>query len=97
MKVCHNCGTEWTMDFKPGFNEYCEACNADLHVCLNCRFYRPDAYDKCAEGVGEDIKYYDENNYCPQFEFKETDASEIKKKVDPEANKKAFDDLFKKD
>ena len=36
---CHQCGAPWISDKKrPAVKEMCEACDAYLHCCMNCRF-----------------------------------------------------------
>ena len=93
MKICHNCGLEWNEDFKPGFKEACESCGYDLHVCLNCRFYDQTMYNHCGEPMAERVATKDEANYCPFFDFRESDESEIKSN-DSQTAKNAFDSLF---
>ena len=95
MKVCHKCGAEWLEDFKPGFNETCERCGYDMHVCLNCRFYDITMYNHCGEPMAERVSTRDENNYCPFFDFKVITEEEFAaKSKDQSSSKDAFNNLF---
>ena len=38
MKKCHKCGAPVNRE-KVSRQDECEACGADLRVCLNCAFY----------------------------------------------------------
>lgn len=66
---CHGCGAE--RDLAPseriGFRETCEACARDLHVCLNCRFHDPAAYNECREPNAERVSDRDRANRCDYF------------------------------
>ncbi len=53
---------------KPGFNETCDSCGRDLHVCLNCRFFLPGARGDCAESEAEAPTEKDRRNQCDWFE-----------------------------
>ncbi len=95
MKICYACKKELTLDRKVGRKDECPFCRADLHCCLNCRFYDPSAPKQCREPVAELIKVKDRANFCDYFVFAEsrtagTAASEA------ERARKAFDELFKK-
>ena len=93
MKACYACGHEWTEDFKPGFSETCENCDADMHVCLNCSMYDATLYNYCKEPMTEKVAEVDKNNRCPFFDFKDSEA--WKQDVEErEASKKSFENLF---
>jgi hypothetical protein len=73
MKACHRCNKEWVSDKKqPAVKEYCEACTAYLHCCLNCRFYDPNAHNKCRIPTTDWVGDRAGCNFCDEFEFKET-------------------------
>jgi len=55
-------------DRPPGFNETCESCGKDLHVCLNCRFYKPGARWDCAETISESISDKARRNLCDWYQ-----------------------------
>lgn len=67
---------------KIGRREVCSGCGKDLHVCRNCRFYDPQAYNACREPQAERVIDKDRSNFCDYFVFQETvpdaDASEAK-------------------
>ena len=68
---CHKCTkiVNIAANGQAGRRECCEHCNADLHCCLNCRFYEPGAHNECyipnTEWVGDKAG----GNFCDEFEF----------------------------
>lgn len=42
----------------------CPFCGADLHSCINCRFYSPDSHYGCKETVDELVKDKERANFC---------------------------------
>ena len=78
-----------------GRRDECPFCRADLHCCLNCRFYDPAVSKQCREPSAELVRDKNHANYCDYFVFGEsstagTQSGEVKN------SRKAFDDLFKK-
>ena len=91
--TCHKCSTNIPLiDSKVARKEECPSCKSDLHVCYNCKFYDPKAYNECAETQAERVLDKDRSNYCDYFVV----ATEGKKNTNTsqEALKK-LDDLFK--
>ena len=70
MKVCHQCGAEWTRTGQPGFKETCPGCESFLHACLNCKHYNPSA-DRCSSITAECTGARDGLNYCEEFQFRD--------------------------
>lgn len=66
---CHGCGAERELaaSERIGFREACESCDRDLHVCLNCRFHDPSAYNECRESNAERVGDRDRANRCDYF------------------------------
>ena len=48
-RICHACQKTLDIGDRVGRREACPFCGRDLHVCLNCRFYAPGAYNDCRE------------------------------------------------
>jgi rRNA maturation protein Nop10 len=95
MKRCHRCHSEILIDGEPGRREACPTCGADLHCCLNCRFYSPDAYNQCRETQAERVLEKDRSNFCGFFVF--GDSRQDSPTVIPgQTAKKRLEDLFKK-
>jgi hypothetical protein len=46
----------------------CEFCGADVHCCLNCRFYSETAYNECREPAADVVRDKDRSNFCDFFE-----------------------------
>jgi hypothetical protein len=77
-----------------GFADCCERCDADLHVCLNCRFHDPSAYNECRESSAERVRERDRANRCEYFSYGDREGGG--RPPAREAAQSALDDLFKK-
>ncbi len=53
-------------DFVP-FRADCEACGADLHVCLGCSFHDRYVENECREHEADPIAQKDRRNLCEYF------------------------------
>lgn len=95
MKFCHSCSKELALIRKPGREETCPHCGADLHICLNCSFYSPGAYNECREPQAERVVEKKRSNFCDYFVFIDDAArkGQAAKKDDPRSR---LDALFKK-
>ena len=77
-----------------GFADCCERCDADLHVCLNCRFHDPSAYNECRESSSERVGDRERGNRCEYFAPSDKGGGEAAAAA---AGARArLDDLFKK-
>ncbi|MFW5799449.1 MAG: hypothetical protein ACOCV8_01435 [Spirochaetota bacterium] len=90
MKLCHNCGAEWTEDYKPGYSATCENCGYELHCCKNCRFYDTSRYNNCAEPMADRVSDHEMKNFCTYFEFIDSQRNIDK----PKKSRSDFDKLF---
>ena len=64
---CTFCKTLVTEE-RIGFRDECSKCGADLHICLNCRFYDPHAANQCREpAIPEAVKDKERRNLCEYF------------------------------
>jgi len=81
---------------KPGFNDTCEQCGRDLHVCRMCRFYSPGAHWDCRETIEERVSDKERRNHCEFFmvddRFIDTGTDQSLKTSD---SRRKFDALFK--
>jgi len=77
-----------------GFRETCSACDADLHVCLNCVHYDSGAYNQCREPNAEWVSDRERANRCDYFAF--GDSGDRAARSDPPDARAALDTLFKK-
>jgi hypothetical protein len=95
MKACYACKAPWegVPGTQPGRNETCSKCGADLHACLNCRFYDPGAHHECRSSTTEPVRDKDKRNFCDEFEF--VDRAIGGTAPPPDDAKKKWDDLFK--
>ena len=77
-----------------GFSDRCEQCDADLHVCLNCRFHDPSAHNECRESSAERVRDRDRANRCDYFSPGDREGGAAGSAR--ETARSALDDLFKK-
>jgi hypothetical protein len=93
---CFSCKTSIELGSaeRVGFGDSCERCDADLHVCLNCRFHDPGAYNECREPSAERVRERDRANRCEYFSPGDRAGAEADSARD--AARSAMDDLFKK-
>ena len=66
---CFACGEELAIASgeRVGFHDSCEGCRRDLHVCRNCAFYDPSAYNECRESNAERVSDRERANRCEYF------------------------------
>ena len=89
------------------FRAECDYCHAWLHVCKNCRYYKPGLPNDCMVPGTDPIADREQANYCDEFSLRlqqpeKTGSAdqaarrlfgeEIKK---PQPPKDHFDGLFK--
>lgn len=64
--MCKKCGKPM-----PEVNIYrdstCPNCGADLHSCINCKFYAPGSHYDCHETIEEPVRDKDRSNFCDFF------------------------------
>ncbi|PIS11164.1 MAG: hypothetical protein COT73_05470 [Bdellovibrio sp. CG10_big_fil_rev_8_21_14_0_10_47_8] len=77
---------------KVSFREECPHCHADVHVCKNCEFYDPKAYNECRESSADRVTEKERANYCEYFQISSGTATQDR----AAALKAAADALFKK-
>ncbi|HSV55556.1 MAG TPA: hypothetical protein VLH39_00420 [Magnetospirillaceae bacterium] len=94
--MCYACVSILPVRERIGFREACPDCGRPLHVCRNCRFFKPGAHWDCAETVGELVADKEKINFCDWFSMSRDDGRRVSKVADdaPKA-RSSFDDLFK--
>lgn len=92
---CHRCShpVPLASGERVEFRQACGACDADLHVCLNCRHHDPGTYNECSEPKAERVFDRERANRCDEFEPRSAsvDGSETLTSA-----KREWDTLFKK-
>lgn len=69
--VCWRCGEALKEIPKPIPRLYqCRQCEADLHVCLMCRYYNPRYSSKCEHEMAEPAREVDLANFCHYLKLK---------------------------
>jgi len=89
---CHKCKNKLDLPSKKvGFKQTCSFCEADLHVCKNCKFYIIGKPNNCLVPNTEYVSDREKYNFCEDFLFKNTlDDENLKSKKD--VSKKLFKD-----
>ncbi len=95
---CWKCDTsiELAAGSKVLKRETCPKCDADLHVCKNCRFYDPGKHNQCAEVQAEWVRDKEAANYCDYFVPNPILYAQGERPASPaDEAKKKFGSLFK--
>lgn len=95
MHICHACNKPLDLGREIGRRDECPNCGADLHACLNCRFYDRSAPKQCREPQADLVREKDKANFCDYFVFADSTAGSTAGDVTGAA-RKALDALFKK-
>ncbi|SEM52665.1 hypothetical protein SAMN04489760_1204 [Syntrophus gentianae] len=97
MMRCHACSKELDIIPPIGRREVCVFCGSDLHCCLNCNFYKMDAYNDCREPQAARVVEKRQSNFCDYFTFKSSPQDNQKKADEKiEDAKMKLEALFKK-
>lgn len=73
----------------------CPHCGADLHSCVNCKFYSPGSHYDCHETVDEEVKDKERGNFCDSFKINQiTGESDSKADDSKQKARDAFNALF---
>ncbi|MEW6365276.1 MAG: hypothetical protein AB1714_11650 [Acidobacteriota bacterium] len=93
---CASCGNSQALPdvLTPG--EKCASCGADIHSCINCRFFDPSVRFECSQPLEEPIESKRVANMCKLFKPKITVDISIDSSSTPSDPRQAFDALFKK-
>lgn len=94
-RICHFCGHVLETGDRVGRRESCPSCGRDLHVCLNCRFYAPGAYNDCREPQAERVMEKDRSNFCDFFSFRDG-TLQVPAEDGISSTKNRLESLFKK-
>lgn len=96
--TCWKCGRAIPLlsGERVGIRDVCPGCDADLHVCRNCRHFDPSAHGECREDQAEPVRYKDRSNPCDYF-TPLTVVGGARRAETSRADdaKKRFDQLFK--
>ena len=93
---CFACsaGVELAAGERVGFRDTCSACDADLHVCLNCVHHDSGAYNQCREPNAEWVSDRERANRCDYFALGESGDGPAH--AEPQDARAALGALFKK-
>ncbi|MGH9533639.1 MAG: hypothetical protein ACRD2E_02140 [Terriglobales bacterium] len=96
--TCWRCGRDIPLlsGEKITNRDACPGCDADLHVCRNCRHFDPTVHNQCQETQAEKVEYKDRNNHCDYFSPVTVVGRAAPQGAGASSDaKKKFDDLFK--
>ena len=93
--TCYHCHTAWDFDPPLGRGEECASCHRDAKICLNCRFYDPQAHRECREPQAGWVREKDRANFCSYFSPIHEQEGASPSAKDAELKTK-LEDLFKK-
>jgi hypothetical protein len=82
---CPSCKKVHAFDGIVPFRAECDACSADLHVCLACRLHDRYVENECREDQSDPVATKDRRNLCEYFKpialgSQEEDAAALAKK-----------------
>lgn len=67
--VCWKCGEKLPSHCLPiRHYDLCPHCRADLHTCLMCRSFDPNASAKCRKEEADYVSHKERANYCHYFQ-----------------------------
>ncbi len=66
---CQACGHPVAADGTVGRRDVCDGCGAELHACVQCRFYDTSASDQCREPQAERVQDKERANFCEFFQL----------------------------
>lgn len=75
-------------------NTECPICSADLHSCLNCKFYDESSHYQCKETISELVKDKERQNFCDYFVEKQYDLTSDNSSKSADEVKKSARDAF---
>ena len=91
---CQACGSPVGHDDAIGRRDACDPCGAELHACVQCRFYDLSASNQCREPQAERVGDKVRSNFCDLFQLS---SAEVVAKSDPAAEARAkLEALFKR-
>ena len=69
---CWNCNRDLNLpnSKKLSFRAACDACGADLHSCINCKYYSKGRPNDCAVPGTDFVRDRERNNFCEEFSVK---------------------------
>lgn len=91
---CFSCGDSVTFDRSLGRKDTCPECDADMKVCLNCKFHDRSAPQQCREPTAEYVSNKERANFCGAFE--PSNAQGASGATDADDARARLEALFKK-
>jgi len=92
---CHSCGgaIELIAGESVSRRAECGKCTADVHCCLNCKYFDTSRSNQCAESQADWVSDKQTANFCDWFSPRTT-VDLVGRRDDAPDAKRAFDDLF---
>ena len=92
--MCKKCGKTVNQTFITRLST-CEFCGADLHSCINCKFYSPESHYQCHETIDELVSDKERANFCDYFVISALSGTSKDNKDKANEARAAFEALFK--
>lgn len=92
---CYFCKKDIQITDRIGRQDSCSHCGSDLHICMNCEFYDPSAYNECRESQADRVLEKEKSNFCDYFTLSSV-ARQSGGMSEAEKSKKNLEELFKK-
>ena len=94
--MCWKCKEPISSELEIFRSTTCSRCGADLHSCVNCRFYEPGAHYDCHETIDESVQDKERANFCGYFSARTGFSPDADSRADKKAReaRSAFDRLF---
>ena len=69
MSACFFCGASLDPKMRIVRDTACPQCGRDLHACVQCRHYDPNAHNQCREPQAEWVTDRERRNFCDYFQL----------------------------
>ncbi len=93
MSACTFCGAPLDPKLRIVRETECPKCGRDLHACVQCRHYDPNAHNMCREPQAEWVTDRERRNFCEYFSLHPTGKGGVAKDRASTARSK-LDQLF---
>jgi formate dehydrogenase maturation protein FdhE len=65
--MCYYCGNQANETITRSL--LCSHCRRELRICLNCKYYKKDAYWDCDKDIPEQVIEKERANFCDFFVY----------------------------
>ena len=91
--MCRKCGKP-VLTAEVYRTTVCADCGADLHSCINCKYYAPGSHYDCHATVDELVSYKERANFCHSFSLNKDFSASTSNASKEQKARDAFASLF---